>query len=291
MPSPVPSATNTDTEKPTSRQSSRQHRSSKSSKSLSLETDLEPVTAVEHVVISPVKQKHKEDKPDIAEADAGVKAKSEVKDMGQPTNKPASAKSDLSEMVTYPGSNAVEFLSSRGDSFSASLPRTLTSSERRRLSVTSRSLPSQEQVPATTKQASVDVVAPESPRKLRKISTGSTDTDIVMTDVRSHATKLSSVSVVFSPKKKSRHSITMSDMLYGEKTLHKVEVTDMELKLKREIEEDEIGKEEKAPLSEVNRAVRHNLKIEKNRRRTESKERKSKLKIEGKVDCLNGPPR
>lgn len=285
MPSPVPSATNTDTEKPTSQQSSRQHGSSKSSKSLSLETDLEPVTAVEHVVISPIKQKH------IAKADAGVKARSNVMDLGQTTNKPASAKSNLSEMVTYPGSNAVEFLSSRGDSFSASLPRTLTSSERRRLSVTSQSLPSREQVPATTKQASVDAVAPESPRKLRKLSAGSTDTDIVMTDVRSHATKLSSVSVVFSPKKKSRHSITMSDMLYGEKTLHKVEVTDMELKLKREIEEDEIGKEEKAPMSEVNRAVRHSLKIEKSRRRTESKERKAKLKIEGKVDCLNGSPR
>jgi len=48
-------------------------------------------------------------------------------------------------------------------------------------------------------------------------------------------TRMSSISVVFSPKKKSR-PVTMQEMLYGqgqghEKTIHKVEVTDMEIKV------------------------------------------------------------
>ena len=101
------------------------------------------------------------------------------------------------------GSGMADFLSSRGDSFSASLPRTLTSSEWRRLS------PHDPFSPNIEKKQIKEVKQEVSKEKNVKPK------NVLKTELQSKEMILSPISVVISPKKKSR-PVTMQQMLYGE---------------------------------------------------------------------------
>lgn len=179
---------------------------------------------------SPVKQLH----DSVAKADREREsAKQDInnmaKSLSKQVKKPESRISSTSQMESISGSVAADFMSSRPDSFSASLPRTITSSEWRRLSPDLP--PSPDKPRPKSKVTKMEPILMEKSELLPRLPTGGTcsESEIVTTDVKGHESKVSSVSVVFSPKKKSRQS----DVLYGEKTLHTVEVTDMELKVKK----------------------------------------------------------
>ncbi|XP_053387320.1 uncharacterized protein LOC123542904 [Mercenaria mercenaria] len=121
---------------------------------------------------------------------------------------------ELAESVkeySFSGSGMADFLSSRGDSFSASLPRTMTSSEWRRFS------PDDPFTPTAEKKQ-------KQPKELRK--------DLTPEDLHGAETKMSAISVVISPKKKSR-PVTMQQMLYGEKKNLEVAPAELEAAIKK----------------------------------------------------------
>ena len=181
---------------------------------------------------------------------AMLETKQEIDDMAKNLStqltKQVSRKALSSRMS---GSGLADLMSSRQDSFSPSIPGTLNSSEWRRMSP--EQTPSPEKPQPKSKVRKMEPVLFEKSEGLTSYPSDSSGEDLVRTDVQGHETQMSSVSVVFSPKKKTRASIPMNDMLYGEeKTLHTVEVTDMELKLKKEIfgtDESDLDEVEEGP--------------------------------------------
>lgn len=139
--------------------------------------------------------------------------------------KSAKAKEKVSEAVdefSFSGSVAADYLSSRGDSFSASLPRTMTSSEWRRFSPHDPFSPNAEK-----KEKQRELIKEEKAKEKKekseqefKIKSGSglSGRDLSYEDLQGAETKMSTISVVISPRKKSR-PVTMEKMLYGEGSL------------------------------------------------------------------------
>lgn len=125
-------------------------------------------------------------------------------------------------------SDFTDFVGDINDSFSASLPRTMTSSEWRNHSPhdphsISAEMKQKEHIePKVTKSNKIEE------KKTSEVTSTATQSDLTMEDLNGMETRISNISVVISPKKKSR-PVTMEQMLYGEKSI-KVAPNEIEFK-------------------------------------------------------------
>ncbi|KAL4216430.1 hypothetical protein ACF0H5_024155 [Mactra antiquata] len=156
----------------------------------------------------------KEEKPKEAESSANNEPKVELKKEKTKLSKTATKlEKELTMSSDFTGCSP-----DLASSFSASLPRTLTSSEWRKMSPHdphSISAEMKQKMPEEPKEEKVIKMKEITEKQTTDLVSTGTQSDLTMEDIANAETRMSGISVVISPKKKTR-PVTMEQMLYGE---------------------------------------------------------------------------